>query len=90
MNKPDFPKPRLIQEGFLPRENYRIKKVNRSGDITYFPQEKVFFWWFNLRRCEGYYQFKNAQIRLLEHIREKEERKHFVTVEYIYNFEENE
>jgi hypothetical protein len=51
MKKPEFPKPQLIREDFLPEQdpmnNYRIKKVTKGdGKVWYFPQKKVlwFFW----------------------------------------------
>ena len=53
MEKPTFPKPRIIREDFLPNEpmkNYRIKKVNHTilGSL-YYPQKRVFlFFWENV------------------------------------------
>jgi hypothetical protein len=51
MNKPEFPKPQLIREDFLPEQdpmnNYRIKKITKGdGTVWYHPQKKVlwFFW----------------------------------------------
>jgi hypothetical protein len=51
MNKPEFPKPQLIREDFLPEQdpmnNYRIKKITKGdGKVWYYPQKKVlwFFW----------------------------------------------
>jgi hypothetical protein len=51
MNKPKFPKARLIREDFLPEQdpmnNYRIKKTTKGdGAVWYQPQKKVlwFFW----------------------------------------------
>ena len=49
--KPEFPRPRLIREDFLPYEpmkNYRIKKVTDEEDTRYYPQVKFLFWWYNL------------------------------------------
>jgi hypothetical protein len=50
MNKPEFPKPQLIREDFLPEQdpmnNYRIKKVTKGdGKVWYHPQKK-FLWFF--------------------------------------------
>jgi len=51
MKKPQFPKPRIIREDFLPEQdplmNYRIKKVTKpDGKVWYYPQKKfLWFWW---------------------------------------------
>jgi hypothetical protein len=49
--KPEFPKPRLIREDFLPEQdqmnNYRTKKITKGDEtVWYQPQKKVlwFFW----------------------------------------------
>ena len=41
MEKPTFPKPRIIREDFLPEpmKNYRIKKVTENGETVYHPQK---------------------------------------------------
>ena len=56
MKKPEFPKPRLIREDFLPKQdplmNYRIKKVTKpNGKVWYYPQKKFLWFWMNL---DGY------------------------------------
>ena len=47
--KPEFPKPRIIREGFIPERNimkgYRIKKVTK-GHITRFIPQSQFLWIF--------------------------------------------
>ena len=53
MKKPEFPKPRLISEDFLPEpnpmDNYRIKKVTtRYGTVRYHPQKKFLGFWVDL------------------------------------------
>jgi len=48
VKKPEFPKPRIIREDFLPNEpmkNYRIKKVIEQGTSEYYPQKKILWWW---------------------------------------------
>ena len=52
MKKPEFPKPRLIREDFLPEQDpmenkYRIKKITKGGGkVLYYPQKKfLWFWW---------------------------------------------
>ena len=59
MKKPEFPKPRLIREDFLPEQdplmNYRIKKVTKpNGEIWYYPQTKFLWFWMNLDDFGGY------------------------------------
>ena len=53
MKKPEFPKPRMIREGFLPErdpmDNYRIKKVTtRYQTVRYHPQKKFLGFWVDL------------------------------------------
>lgn len=58
MKKPEFPKPRLIREDFLPDEpmnKYRIKKVIEYNTPWYYPQVKVLWWWHNLFSQNPYY-----------------------------------
>jgi len=49
MNKPEFPKPRLIREDFMPERDittdYRIKKITK-GDKIYFRAQREFLWWW--------------------------------------------
>lgn len=49
MNKPEFPKPTLIREDFMPEKDitteYRIKKITR-GDRIYFRAQREFLWWW--------------------------------------------
>lgn len=72
MKKPEFPKPRLIREDFLPEqdpmENYRIKKVTKpDGKSWYFPQKKIFgFLWWNLVDVDGYGCENWEQARVFE------------------------
>lgn len=71
MNKPEFPKARLIREDFLPEQdplqNYRIKKVTkRNGEIWYYPQKKFLWFWVNMVNSIESYGTKgwaNAVIR---------------------------
>lgn len=53
MNKPEFPKTRLIREDFLPEQdplkNYRIEKVTEAdGVVWYQPQKKFLWFWVNM------------------------------------------
>lgn len=72
MKKPQFPKPRIIREDFLPEqdpmENYRIKKVTKpDGKVRYHPQKKIFgFLWWNLVDFEGYSSENWAQERVFD------------------------
>jgi hypothetical protein len=57
MKKPEFPKPRLIREDFLPEQdpliNYRIKKVTKpDGKVRYYPQKKFLWFWIDI--CETF------------------------------------
>jgi hypothetical protein len=56
MKKPEFPKPRIIREDFLPEQdplkNYRVKKVTQSdGKVRYYPQKKFLWFWIGI--CES-------------------------------------
>ena len=56
MKKPEFPKPRIIREDFLPEQdplmNYRIKKVTKpDGEVWYYPQKKFLWFWIDI--CES-------------------------------------
>jgi len=51
MKKPEFPKPRIIREDFLPNEpmkKYRIKKVTEDGQTVYYPQKRILWWWVDM------------------------------------------
>ena len=52
MDKPEFPKPRLIREDFMPEKDfttkYRIKKVTKDGEVDFRAQRKYLWWWINL------------------------------------------
>jgi hypothetical protein len=59
MKKPEFPKPRLISEGFLPEQdplmNYLIKKVTKpDGKVSYYPQKKFLWFWNDMGDVGGY------------------------------------
>jgi hypothetical protein len=60
MNYPEFPKPRLIREDFLPERdsmnNYRIKKITKGdGSVCYSPQKKVlWFFWVDISNTGSY------------------------------------
>jgi hypothetical protein len=59
MKKPEFPKPRLIREDFLPEQdplmNYRIKKITKpDGKVRYCPQKKFLWFWMNFDDGGGY------------------------------------
>ena len=65
MKKPEFPKPQLIREDFLPDKdfmnNYRIKKVTKpDGKVWYYAQKKIlWFWWIDMGEpygCENWVQ----------------------------------
>jgi len=75
MIKPEFPKPRLIREDFLPYEpmkNYRIKKVTDEDGTRYFPQVKHLFWWHNLIYSIPYtYTYDDGGFSTLEEAQEK-------------------
>jgi len=76
MDKPTFPKPRLIREDFLPEpmKDYRIKKeTDTNRDVTkYYPQVKVFWWWHNLfswnEYYDGFHSIEQARKALCCHI----------------------
>jgi hypothetical protein len=71
MNKPEFPKARLIREDFLPEqdpmERYRIKKITTGdGTVWYAPQTKILWFWIYMSRTEEPYgseSWANAVIR---------------------------
>ena len=73
MKKPEFPKPRIIREDFMPErntmENYRVKRVTKgNGKIEYYGQKKVLgFWWMNLHRY-GYEKKEWANDAIIEDI----------------------
>lgn len=80
MKKPEFPKPRLIREDFLPEpnpmDNYRIKKVTtRYGTVRYHPQKKFLGFWVDLCTFSRYYTsswyetYEAANEEILEHIK---------------------
>lgn len=52
MKKPEFSKPRIIREDFLPEKDpmkkFRIKKVTDQHSTRYYPQEKFFGLWRNI------------------------------------------
>ena len=59
MKKPEFPKPRIIREDFLPEQdplmNYRIKKVTKpDGEVWYYPQKKFLWFWISINNFGGY------------------------------------
>lgn len=74
MKKPEFPKPRLIRDDFLPEqdtmENYRIKKVTEPNkSVWYYPQKKIlgFLWWNIGDTLYGAYScFELANNRIIE------------------------
>lgn len=73
MNKPEFPKARLIREDFLPEQdplrNYRIKKVTKgNGKVWYYPQKKVLWFWWNIGSdyYGGYSFYELANNRIIE------------------------
>ena len=52
MNKPEFPKPRLIREDFMPEKDitkeYLIKKITKGDKVEFRAQRKFLWWWINL------------------------------------------
>jgi hypothetical protein len=52
MNKPEFPKPTLIREDFMPERDitteYRIKKITKGDKVEFRAQRKYLWWWINL------------------------------------------
>jgi len=52
MNKPEFPKPTLIREDFMPEKefttDYRIKKITKGDKVEFRAQRKFLWWWINL------------------------------------------
>jgi hypothetical protein len=72
MNKPEFPKARLIHEDFLPvsepMKNYRIKKVIKGDDsIWYYPEKKFLWFWIDISgSCGGYMDERNANRRIVD------------------------
>jgi hypothetical protein len=76
LEKPSFPKPRTIREDFLPEpmKKYRIKKETYGDTTKYYPQERWFFWWFNIFSCDvyfdgGYSTLEEAQKRLCGYVK---------------------
>jgi hypothetical protein len=72
MKKPEFPKPRLIREDFLPEQdplmNYRIKKITKpDGKEWFYPQKKFLWFWMNLYDNDGYGSESWAQTKVFEH-----------------------
>lgn len=73
MKKPEFPKPRIIREDFLPEQdplmNYRIKKVTKpDGKEWFYPQKKFLWFWVDLDKDGGGYDSECwAQQRVFEH-----------------------
>lgn len=66
--------------------NYRIKKVTRNGQTEYYPQEKIFFWWWNVGDdIKAYEHFENANRYLVSYIIQSELNKNNrkTEVEYI-------
>jgi hypothetical protein len=90
MDKPEFPKPTLIREDFLPElmKNYRIKKVNHNvlGPIYYVEKRTFLFFWENvyLKRSPfiGFYGTYEAALQDIKDRVKKEN-----TVEYIYDLD---
>ena len=84
MNKPTFPKPRLIREDFLPDKpmnKYRIVKKTKGDRTRYYPQVKLLFWLYNPFKCEPYndgefLSLEVAQVELCDYVRR-------TTTEYI-------
>jgi hypothetical protein len=72
MKKPEFPKPRLIREDFLPEQdplmNYRIKKITKpDGEVRYCPQKKIFgLLWWEICGFEGYSTESRAQRKIFD------------------------
>lgn len=71
MKKPEFPKPRIIREDFLPEQdplmNYRIKKVTKpDGKEWYYPQKKFLWFWMTLDDGGGYGCENWAHARVFE------------------------
>lgn len=70
MKRPEFPKPRLIREDFLPEKDsmdeYRIKKITTGdGTVWYYPQKKVLWFWWNIGvgyGGYGCYEWANGRI----------------------------
>ena len=80
MDKPEFPKPTLIREDFLPElmKNYRIKKVTffdieGNAYSKYYPQVKVFWWWNNIfdeaSGCDWHSSLEQAQKYLCNYLK---------------------
>jgi hypothetical protein len=72
MKKPEFPKPRLIREDFLPEQdplmNYRIKKITKpDGKERFYPQKKFLWFWMDLDNGGGYGSESWAQAKVFEH-----------------------
>jgi hypothetical protein len=78
--KPEFPKPRLIREDFLPEpmKKYRIKKVIEDGRELYYPQKKFLWWWrnVNLNGFSSFYDLEYAKKVIRD-----------TNVEYIYDLD---
>ena len=76
IEKPEFPKPRIIREDFLPEpmSKYRIKKETYGDTTKYFPQEKYLYCWYNIFAFDvyfdgGYNTLEEAQKQLCVYCR---------------------
>jgi hypothetical protein len=73
MNKPEFPKPRLIREDFMPEKefttDYRIKKITKGDKVEFRPQRKYLWWWINF--SYGYFCYDIAICRINEDIQKR-------------------
>ena len=91
MEKPEFPKPRIIREDFLPNEpmkNYRIKRVIEQGTSKYYPQKKILWWWVDICGLGRYYWERDFST--LEEAKQALHKKVYGEkrkVEYIYEWE---
>lgn len=86
MNKPEFPKARIIREDFLPEQdplrNYRIKKViSDDGVVWYQSQKKILWFWVNMK-YQPTTSIEWANYFIFEDIKKHQENKE-VKVEYL-------
>ena len=90
MDKPEFPKPTLIREDFLPElmKNYRIKKVNHNvlGSIYYVEKRIFLFFWKNIYpKNSPFIGFYGTYEAALQDIKDRVKKEN--TVEYIYDLD---
>jgi hypothetical protein len=74
MKKPEFPKPRVIREDFLPKQdimtNYRIKKITQGYTTKYYPQSKFLGLFWVDEDIYGFDSYEKANRALCDYLRD--------------------